>query len=186
MMRMEQCKAKPCIFRKVINNKVSLMVGVHVDDIIVSEEQDMCDEFFDQLRQRFPVKNLGEHKMYTGCAFERDWDNGILEVNQTSFTINMVEQYNISTTSNIPGSPGEDLGPRKDGEPGGNEELPKYRALVDSLMKLSVMTRPDIANALRACSRHSHNPSLRHWKALLQVASYVNATKEIGLRFIRV
>ena len=62
---------------------------------------------------------------------------------------------------------------------------PKYGALVGSLMWLSVTTRPDIANALRACSRHSHNPSPRHWKALLQVASYVNATKDIGLRFVR-
>ena len=185
MMRMEQCKAEPCIFRKMINNKVSLMVGAYVDDIIVSGEQDMWDEFFDQLRQRFSAKTLGELKMYTGCAFERDWDNGILEINQTAFTINMVEQHNISTTSNILGSPDEDLGPRKEGELGSNEEFPKYRALVGSLMWLSVMTRPDIANALRACSRHSHNPSPRHWKALLQVASYVNATKEIGLKFVR-
>ena len=33
---MEQCKAEPCVFRKIINNEVSVMVGVHVDDIIVS------------------------------------------------------------------------------------------------------------------------------------------------------
>ena len=39
------------------------MVGVHVNDIIVSREQDMCGEFFGQLRQRFPVKTLGELKM---------------------------------------------------------------------------------------------------------------------------
>ena len=52
-------------------------------------------------------------------------------------------------------------------------------------MWLSVMTRPDIANALRACARHSYNPSPRHWKALLQVAAYVNATQEMGLRFVR-
>ncbi|CAN0412155.1 unnamed protein product, partial [Ascophyllum nodosum] len=52
-------------------------------------------------------------------------------------------------------------------------------------MWLSVMTRPDIANALRACARHSHNPSPRHWKALLQVAAYVNATKGISLKFVR-
>ena len=182
---MEQCKAEPCVFRKIIKNKVSMMVGVHVDDIIVFGEQDLCDEFFSQLKQRVPVKNLGELKMYTGCAFERDWDKGILEMNQTAFAKNMVQQYNISATSNILGSPGVDLGPRKDGEPGGNEEFPKYRALVGSLMWLSVMTRPDISNALRACARHSHNPSPRHWKALLQVAAYVNATKEMGLRFVR-
>ena len=42
-------------------------------------------------------------------------------MNRTAFAKNMVEQYNISATSNILGSPGVDLGPRKDGEPGGNE-----------------------------------------------------------------
>ena len=46
------------------------------------------------------------------------------------------------------------------------------------------MTRPYIANVLRACVRHSLNPSPRHWKELLQVAAYVNAAKEIGLRFV--
>ena len=40
---MEQCKAESCAFRKIIKNEVSLMVGVHVDDIIVSGEQDLCD-----------------------------------------------------------------------------------------------------------------------------------------------
>ena len=60
-----------------------------------------------------------------------------------------------------------------------------FHTLVGSLMWLSVMTRPDIANALRVGTRHSHNPNPRHWKALLQVAAYMNGTKEIGLRSVR-
>ena len=59
----EQYKAEPCVFRKIVKNEVSLLVGVHVDDIIVSGEQDLCDEFLSQLKQRFPVKNLRELKM---------------------------------------------------------------------------------------------------------------------------
>ena len=51
--------------------------------------------------------------------------------------------------------------------------MSKYRALVGSLMGLSVMTRSDIANALCACARHRHNPMPRHWKALLHVTAYV-------------
>ena len=125
----------------------------------MSGEQDKCDELFGRLKQRFSVETMGKLKMHTGCAFERDWDNEVLEMNQTAFVKNMVEQYNISGTSNISGSPGVDLGPRKDGESGDNDKFPKYRALVGSLMWLSVMTRPDIANALRACARHSYNLS---------------------------
>ena len=88
-------------------------------------------------------------------------------MNQTAYAENLVAQYEISATSKIPGSPGVDLGPRKDGEPGGKNEFSLYQPLAGSLMWLSVMTRPDIVNALRACARHSHNPSPRHWKALL-------------------
>ena len=161
------------------------MVGVHVDDIIASGGKNACDKFFAQLKERFPVKNQGELKMYTGCAFFRDWESGVLEMNQTAYAKNLVAQYEISATSNIPGSPGVDLGPRKDGEPGVNDEFALYRPLVGSLMWLSVMTRPDIANALRACARHSHNPSPQNWKALLQIAAYVNSTKEIGLKLMR-
>ena len=59
---MEQCKAEPCVFRKTIKNEMSLMVGVHVDDIIVSGEQDLFDEFVGQLKQRFPAKKLGNSR----------------------------------------------------------------------------------------------------------------------------
>ena len=35
---MEQCKAEPCVFRKIIKNDWSLMAGVHVGDVIVCLE----------------------------------------------------------------------------------------------------------------------------------------------------
>lgn len=78
------------------------------------------------------------------------------------------------------GSPGVDVSLRKDGELGENEEFPKYRPLVGSLKWLSVMARPDIANTLRACAGHSHDPSPRHCRTLLQVAAYVNESKVVG------
>ena len=41
---MGQRKAEPCVFTLMVKNEVSLMVGVCVDDIIVSGEQDVCNE----------------------------------------------------------------------------------------------------------------------------------------------
>ena len=37
-------------------------------------------------------------------------------MNQVSFAKNLVAQYGISAKSNIPGNPGVDLGPRREGE----------------------------------------------------------------------
>ena len=143
---LEQCKAKPCVFRLMVKDEVSLMVGVHVDDVIVSDGKNACEKFFAQLKERFPVKKQGELKMYTDCAFVRDWESGVLEMNQIAYAENLVAQYGISAISNIPGSPGVDLGPRQDGEPGGKDDFSLYRPLVGSLMWLSLTTRPDIAN----------------------------------------
>ena len=160
MMRMEQCKAEPCTFRKM--DTVSLMVGVHVDDIIVSGESDVSYESFSDQKQRFPAEHQGKLKMYTGCPFERDWEKEILDIYQKAFAENMITQYGITTVSNIPASNGVDLGPRVKGETGGNEKFADYHAFVGSPIMMPVMTRQDIVNALRPCARHSHTPTVRH------------------------
>ena len=80
------------------------MVGVHVDDIIVSGGKNAREKFFAQLKERFPVKKQGELKIYTGCAFVRGWTSYVLEINPTAYAESLVAQYGISTNSNIPGS----------------------------------------------------------------------------------
>ena len=67
-------------FCQTVENQVLLMVGVHVDYSFASGEQGTCDEFYDKLKQHFRVKTLVEIKSYTGCAFEREWDNGIFDM----------------------------------------------------------------------------------------------------------
>ena len=52
---LEQCKAEPCVFRLMVENEVSLMVGVHVNDIIVSGGKNACEKFFAQPKERFPA-----------------------------------------------------------------------------------------------------------------------------------
>ena len=52
-------------------------------------------------------------------------------------------------------------------------------------MWLVVMSRPDIANAVRAVTRHSHDPTARHWKAVLMIIEYLVGTKNLGLTFER-
>ena len=104
-MGMEKCKVEPCIFRKMVNGKVSLMVGVHVDDIILSGEKDVCDVFFNDLKVCFPVKHQGGLKMYTGCAFKREWESRVLEIKQKAFVENLISQHGITAVSGIPARP---------------------------------------------------------------------------------
>ena len=45
------------------------------------------------------------------------------------------------------------------------------------------MTRPDVANAVRCVARHAHDPCERHWKAVLQILAYLNATRDFEITF---
>ena len=53
------------------------------------------------------------------------------------------------------------------------------------MMWLSTMTRPDISNAVRAVARYSHNPTGRHWKAVMKIMAYLHGIRGVGLAFVR-
>ena len=41
-----------------------------------------------------------------------------------------------------------------------------------------------IWNALRAVARHSHNPTDRHWEAVLKMMAYLHGTRGMGFTFV--
>ena len=57
------------------------------------------------------------------------------------------------------------------------------RRVVDGMLGISGMTRPDIASAVRAVARHGYNPAARHWKAVRKITAYLKATKNLGIVF---
>ena len=59
------------------------------------------------------------------------------------------------------------------------------REAVGSLLWVSGMTRPDIVSAVRAVARQTHNPSSRHWKAVVKIIAYLKRTKDLRLLFVR-
>ena len=51
---MEQSKTDPCVFRKVVNEEVTLTVCVHVDDLAVTAKvKKTIDAFHAQLKEEF-------------------------------------------------------------------------------------------------------------------------------------
>ena len=59
---MEQCRADSCVFRKIAEGVVKLILVVHVDDALVSGEKEACDELLYTLNEKFLTENLGELK----------------------------------------------------------------------------------------------------------------------------
>ena len=137
---------------------------------MIAGSDETCKDFHAALVAKFPTNNLGELIWYTGCAFKRDWELGTLEITQKAFIESMLIRFGINSSSNLPVTPGVELGPKKEAESKGDWPC---REAAGSLMWLSTMTRPDIANAVRAVARHSDNPTERHWKAVIKIMAYL-------------
>ena len=68
----EQCKAGPCIFRKVVDRVIVTIVGVYVDDLLIGGSEEDCESLLASLDKAFPTNDLGECRWYDECGIERN------------------------------------------------------------------------------------------------------------------
>ena len=158
-----------------------MTVCVHVDDITVAVESEACGFLSTCLLEEFQTTG-GELSLYIGCAFERDKKEGVLSTSQRASIESVVSRYGVDAVSDLPASQSADLDPRRNDEPVCDKPV---RAAVGSLIWLGGMTRPDIANAVRAVVRQAHNPAERHWRAVRKLIAYLNKTKDLGLVLVK-
>ena len=180
----EKCLADACVFRLIENGLVVLTLVVHVDDVFSVGKKERYEKFCRDLGKMVPVKDLGPLTWYSGCFYERDWESGRLTISQETYALELAAEYGIKWGKSVPLGVGVGV---KLGEFDLCEEdvLEPFRALIGSLMWLAVMTRPDIANAVRAIARYCAHPKLRHWEAARDVLGYVRRTSSMGISFSR-
>jgi len=118
-----------------------------------------CCFFVKCLLEPFQTKG-GELSWYLGCAFERDMKEGIPRVSQRELVETVVSRYGIDAETDLPASQSTGVGPRRDDESVCDKPV---RVAVGSLIWLSGMARVDIANAVKAAVRQSHDPAEMHW-----------------------
>ena len=179
----EQCKADPCVFRIVVDGNVVMIVGVYVDDLSIGGSEEDCESLLASLNKKFPTNDLGEEcTWYDGCGIERDVELGTIKFSQEAYVESLMKRFDVQSISDIHASPGADLGPRQDDEPGGDWPV---REAIGSLVWLSTMTRPNITNTVRAVARYAHEPTERLWQAIIKILSYLNGTRSLGTTYER-
>ena len=111
-----------------------------------------------------------------GSEYKSDRAKGTLEISQTQFIRSVLHRFAVSKSSPIPATPSLDLRHVSDEET--VVDVP-FREIVGSLMWIANQTRPDIANAVRAIARFSHDPKPIHFKAAQKILEYLNATSDL-------
>ena len=138
-----------------------------------------CDQFGKDLGRLVPVKSLGELKWYSGCYYKRDREARRLTVSQQTYTEELGEKYGVEWGNGIPIPTAWRLWDF-DVEP--NDLFP-FRELIGALLWIALLTRPDIANAVRAVGRYCSVPKLIHWKAARSILGYAMRTSSFGISF---
>ena len=94
-----------------------------------------------------------------------------LTISQKMFADELVKTFCVTSIKNVPPRAGVKLEEFDEDER--VEDWP-FRELVGSLMWLSISTRPDISNAVRAVARYCTAPRAIHWKVALGILEYIN------------
>ena len=139
-----------------------------------------CNKILADLNLHFPTKPLGELVVYAGCVYRNDLEKGVLRLTQTAYVQRIIEKFSIDKTAATPSYVSSSL---KVDE--GVDYKGRYREAVGSLMWLSNNTRPDIADAVRAASRHNENPTPEDWRKVSQIFEHLNSTVDLGITYER-
>ena len=57
--------------------------------------------------------------------------------------------------------------------------------MIGALWWIALLTRTDIANAMRAVARYCRAPQMVHWKSALYILGYAVRTSSFGITFQR-
>ena len=153
----ERCLVGPCVFRVIVAGDFVAMTVSHADDINIAATEEITEVVVRVLIERFLTKHLGRVEWYTGSDSEckRDREKGIWEISQTRFIRSVINRFDVSKSSPIPATSSLDL--RHVYDEDALTDVP-FREIVRSLMWIANLTRPDIANAVLAIARFSHDP----------------------------
>ncbi|GMF45370.1 unnamed protein product [Phytophthora fragariaefolia] len=168
---------------------VLIVVGVYVDDLLVTGTQrHAVDVFFEELKS-LEIKDLGCAHKFLGMRIEYS-ENGGYDLDQEVTIDGLLQTYGLTKAHGVRVPISEDwneiqdasteLLPADGGE--GTATVKTFQSLVGSLLWIARCTRPDIAFAVHKVTRRTHAPTIADWKLAKRVLRYLAGTRSLKLR----
>ncbi|GJV88559.1 retrovirus-related pol polyprotein from transposon TNT 1-94 [Tanacetum coccineum] len=167
----------PTLFTRHAGNDI-LLVQIYVDDIIfASTNTAMCDEFANQMTNKFKMSMMGKMSFFLGLQISQS-PRGIF-INQSKYASEIVKKYGLHTTDYVdtPMIENKKLDEDLQGKPV-NATL--YRGMIGSLMYLT-SSRPNLNYVFCLCARYQAKPTEKHLQAVKRIFRYLNKTINMGL-----
>jgi len=171
-----------CVF---INPITKVIIAAYVDDLLfIARKRELIAQIKKELDKKFNIKHMGDLKDYLGMQIVRNEDKQTIQVNQTKYIKQLLNQLGMDLCSpakspmeqkHIAATPEGYIAPVKEKE--------AYQSLLGVLNWLSIMTRPDITYAVSTLSRSLQNPTPGHMNAAKRVLRYLAGTVDDGLLY---
>ncbi|GJR06268.1 retrovirus-related pol polyprotein from transposon TNT 1-94 [Tanacetum coccineum] len=167
----------PTLFTRHAGNDI-LLVQIYVDDIIfASSNTAMCDEFSNQMTNKFKMSMMGQMSFFLGLQISQSL-KGIF-INQFKYASEIVKKYGLHSTDFVdtPMIENKKLDEDLQGKP---VDATLYRGMIGSLMYLT-SSRPNLNYVVCLCARYQAKPTEKHLQAVKRIFRYLNRTIHMGL-----
>ncbi|GJR01299.1 retrovirus-related pol polyprotein from transposon TNT 1-94 [Tanacetum coccineum] len=167
----------PTLFTWHAGNDI-LLVQIYVDDIIfASANTAMCDEFANQMTNKFKMSMMGQMSFFLGLQISQG-PRGIF-INQSKYASEIVKKYGLHSTDSvdIPMIENKKLDEDLQGKP---IDSTLYCGMIRSLMYLT-SSRPDLNYVICLCARYQAKPTEKHLQVVKRIFRYLNGTINMGL-----
>lgn len=172
-----RCPYEHVVYTKLVG-KESLIVGVYVDDLLVTGTNlNLIKEFKEQMHSKFDMSDLGKLSYYLGIEVKQGED--CIQLKQSGYARKVLEKANMlgCNPTKFPMDPKLQITKDEKGTP---VDPTKFKSLVGGLRYL-VHTRPDIAFSVGIVSRYMERPTEMHLIAAKRILRYIQGTLEYGL-----
>jgi hypothetical protein len=172
--------ADPCMFYRR-DDRGFIMMVVHVDDFaIASSTQELSDELYSTMKQRYKIKVKPSMDSFLGMHLS----GGQIHLSQPVKIDELTQEHGLPPDGVYPSVP-VPMDSKFSDEYQNDAPLVdvlRFMHLLGQLIYL-VKTRPDMTYAINRMATRSSAPTERDYKALLQILWYLAGTIELGIIF---
>jgi hypothetical protein len=176
-----KCKTEYGLYFRV-KNYSRLIVGVYVDDLIITgESSSEVSKFKEEMKRNFRMSDLGALSYYLGIEV-RQKEQGIV-LSQSNYAVKLLEKVGLSNYNPCATPMEAKLKLSKNSE-SPSVDPTEYRSLIGSLRYL-LHTRPELTFSVNYLGRFMKSPKQDHLSAVKRVLRYVAGTTDFGLLYPR-
>ena len=150
---LQACELDPCLFILIVDGAIALLVGIHVDDLLIVGLLERTEWFRQQMKDKFKMTDLGRPSVLLGLNISYGSEGSITLYAET-YISKIAQSFNFEHCQNkksysTPIEPGLHLSITDEAKDEHEIGDFPYMPLVASLLYLAIAVRPDICFAVK-------------------------------------